>query len=35
MLLQDKIARGDHSPGVVKPRHDPAENLVQLRRKTG
>ena len=35
MLLQDKIARGDHSPGVVKPRHDPGENLVQLRRKTG
>jgi NADH-quinone oxidoreductase subunit B len=30
MLLQDKIARGDRKPGIVKPREDPA--LVQLRR---
>lgn len=28
MLLQDKIARGDRTPGVVKPREDP---LVTLR----
>lgn len=36
MLLQDKIARGDRTPGVVKPRFDPAsqaEALVQLERK--
>ncbi len=36
MLLQDKIARGDRTPGVVKPRFDPAtqaEGLVQLERK--
>lgn len=36
MLLQDKIARGDRTPGVVKPREDPvarAEQLVQLERK--
>jgi NADH-quinone oxidoreductase subunit B len=36
MLLQDKIARGDRTPGVVKPRQDPAQDqtggLVQLRR---
>jgi NADH-quinone oxidoreductase subunit B len=35
MLLQDKIARGDRRPGVVKPRFDPPEkanDLVQLRR---
>jgi NADH-quinone oxidoreductase subunit B len=35
MLLQDKIARGDKRPGVVKPRFDPVEAvdpLVQLRR---
>ena len=32
MLLQDKIARGDPRPGVVKPRMDPAQDLVQLRR---
>jgi NADH-quinone oxidoreductase subunit B len=33
MLLQDKIARGDRTPGVVKPRVDPAgEALVQVRR---
>jgi NADH-quinone oxidoreductase subunit B len=30
LLLQDKIARGDRTPGVVKPREDP---LVTLRRK--
>ncbi|MBK6690738.1 MAG: NADH-quinone oxidoreductase subunit NuoB [Myxococcales bacterium] len=29
MLLQDKIAHGDRTPGIVKPRQDPA--LVQLR----
>jgi NADH-quinone oxidoreductase subunit B len=37
MLLQDKIKRGDRTPGVVKPREDPvarAEQLVQLERKT-
>lgn len=37
LLLQDKIARGDRTPGVVKPRTDPVdvsrENLVQLSRK--
>jgi NADH-quinone oxidoreductase subunit B len=35
MLLQDKIARGDRRPGVVKPRFDPipgATELVRLRR---
>jgi NADH-quinone oxidoreductase subunit B len=35
MLLQDKIARCDRRPGVVKPRFDPPEaagELVQLRR---
>jgi NADH-quinone oxidoreductase subunit B len=36
MLLQDKIQRGDRSPGVVKPRLDPLADpslgLVQLRR---
>ncbi len=35
MLLQDKIARNERRPGVVKPRVDPvkdAERLVQLRR---
>jgi NADH-quinone oxidoreductase subunit B len=35
MLLQDKIARNVRTPGVVKPRFDPAhsvEELVQLRR---
>ncbi len=30
LLLQDKIARGDRTPGVVKPREDP---LVTLRAK--
>jgi NADH-quinone oxidoreductase subunit B len=36
MLLQDKITRGDRTPGIVKPREDPvarAEQLVQLERK--
>ncbi|HKQ72046.1 MAG TPA: NADH-quinone oxidoreductase subunit NuoB [Polyangiaceae bacterium] len=35
LLLQDKIARGDRTPGVVKPREDPAtaEGLVQLHTK--
>jgi NADH-quinone oxidoreductase subunit B len=36
MLLQDKIQRGDRSPGIVKPRRDPAEDqnmgVVTLRR---
>jgi NADH-quinone oxidoreductase subunit B len=36
MLLQDKIQRGDRTPGVVKPRRDPASDqkmgLVELRR---
>jgi NADH-quinone oxidoreductase subunit B len=35
MLLQDKIARNERRPGVVKPRFDPvhdADALVQLRR---
>jgi NADH-quinone oxidoreductase subunit B len=35
MLLQDKIARNERRPGVVKPRFDPAhsaDDLVQLRR---
>jgi len=35
LLLQDKIQRGDRSPGVVKPRMDPVqkvEQLVELRR---
>ena len=34
MLLQDKIARGDPRPGVVKPRTDPAQDLVPLRRSS-
>jgi len=36
MLLQDKIARGDRTPGIVKPRRDAAVlggNLVQLGKK--
>jgi len=36
MLLQDKIARGDRTPAIVKPREDPvvrAGGLVQLERK--
>ena len=35
MLLQDKIARGERRPGVVKPRIDPPEHvkeMVRLRR---
>jgi NADH-quinone oxidoreductase subunit B len=36
LLLQDKIKRGDRTPGIVKPRFDPVENpdlgLVQLRK---
>jgi hypothetical protein len=35
MLLQDKIARNERRPGVVKPRFDPvhdADGLVLLRR---
>jgi len=35
MLLQDKIARNERRPGVVKPRFDPAhsaDDLVRLRR---
>jgi NADH-quinone oxidoreductase subunit B len=36
MLLQDKIQRGDRTPGIVKPRRDPATDqsmgLVELRR---
>ena len=35
MLLQDKIARGDKTPGVVKPHEDPAsmvKDVVKLRR---
>ena len=36
MLLQDKIQRGDRTPGIVKPRIDPVAEpntaLVQLRR---
>jgi NADH-quinone oxidoreductase subunit B len=32
MLLQDKIARGDRTPGIVKPRVDPVDSaLVRLR----
>ncbi len=33
MLLQDKIVRGDRVPRIVKPRHDPADNLVRLRNR--
>ncbi len=33
MLLQDKIARGDRTPGIVKPRMDPVDTVVQLRKK--
>jgi NADH-quinone oxidoreductase subunit B len=38
MLLQDKIARNERRPGVVKPRLDPvrgAQELVKLRRAAG
>jgi NADH-quinone oxidoreductase subunit B len=33
MLLQDKIAHGDRTPGIVKPRQDPADALVTLGKK--
>jgi NADH-quinone oxidoreductase subunit B len=36
MLLQDKITRGDRTPGIVKPRDDAAEHgeaLVQIERR--
>ncbi len=34
LLLQDKIASGDRTPGVVKPREDPvSRDLVPLRKK--
>lgn len=33
LLLQDKIARGDRTPGVVKPREDPATTLVSIRKR--
>jgi NADH-quinone oxidoreductase subunit B len=36
LLLQDKIARGDRTPGIVKPREDPVravQGLVQLSKK--
>jgi hypothetical protein len=35
MLLQDRIARNERRPGIVKPRFDPVQDaagLVQLRR---
>ncbi len=32
LLLQDKIARGDRTPAVVKPRTDPTPELVQIRK---
>jgi NADH-quinone oxidoreductase subunit B len=32
MLLQDKIQKGDKTPGIVKPREDPAAGFVQLRK---
>ncbi len=39
LLLQDKIARGDRTPAIVKPRQDPVQQadktLVQLHRKPG
>ena len=34
MLLQDKMARGDRTPAIVKPREDPAVDLVSIRKKT-
>jgi len=37
LLLQDKIARGDRTPAIVKPRRDPtvhAGNLVRLGKKS-
>ena len=33
LLLQDKIARGDREPAIVKPRFDPVKELVQIRGK--
>jgi hypothetical protein len=30
MLLQDKIARNERRPGVVKPRSDPPEQVAEL-----
>jgi NADH-quinone oxidoreductase subunit B len=36
LLLQDKIARGDRTPGIVKPRTDPLDpdhGLIALGRK--
>ena len=33
LLIQDKIASGDRTPAVVKPRMDPATDLVKLRLK--
>jgi NADH-quinone oxidoreductase subunit B len=33
MLLQDKITRGDRTPGIVKPREDPVKGLVNLRKR--
>jgi len=38
LLLQDKIARGDRTPGIVKPRTDPATDeqaLVTISKKPG
>ncbi len=32
MLLQDKIQTGNRTPGIVRPRNDPAGDLVQLRK---
>jgi NADH-quinone oxidoreductase subunit B len=34
LLLQDKIATGDRTPAIVKPRTDPVPDLVTLRKKT-
>jgi NADH-quinone oxidoreductase subunit B len=33
MLIQDKIANGVRTPSIVKPRFDPATDLVQLEKK--
>lgn len=35
MLLQDKIAAASRGMAIVKPRHDPAQNLVTLSSKNG
>jgi len=39
LLLQDKIARGDRTPGIVKPRIDPAQGeghgLITIAKKPG